>query len=93
MAVLNREEYLATIQKIVGDDSSDTSLEFIANMTDTFDANIASCDVETRIAANDEEWRKKFKERFFNPPEQTDPDPAPKPEPKVTFKNLFIDKE
>lgn len=93
MPALNREEYLAAIKNIIGEDSSDASLEFIANMMDTFDANIASSDVEARLAANDNEWREKFKERFFNPVETNAPEPENKPAERVTFKNLFVDKE
>jgi sortase (surface protein transpeptidase) len=69
MAVLKKEEYLETVKKLVGEDASDETLAVIQNLTDTYN------DMETRTGTenwkqkyeeNDKEWRKKYKDAFFN---------------------------
>lgn len=76
MAVLNREDFLARIQKLSGDDDSDEMLTCIADMTETFDAfNGADVDRykneaqewKTKYEDNDKEWRQKYKNAFFGP--------------------------
>lgn len=95
MAELNREDFLASVQNVVGDNSDDAALEFIANMQDTFDAITARANDTTnwqkKYEENDAEWRKKYRDRFFSPENQPDPiDEPPESEPKLlTYESLF----
>lgn len=78
MAVLNKEDFMLRLQERIGDDTSDEAMQFIEDMTDTFN------DFETRSSGlNDEQWqskideldkswREKYKARFFNT--ETTPD-------------------
>lgn len=78
MAVLNKEDFMSRLQERIGDDTSDEAMQFIEDMTDTFN------DFETRSSGlNDEQWqskideldkswREKYKARFFNT--ETTPD-------------------
>lgn len=93
MAVRNKDELLNTIRERFGEDTSDETLGFIEDLTDTI------TDLETRASdttdwkakyeQNDADWRTKYKERFFNPVGEEEDEPDPEPTPKMTFEDLF----
>lgn len=70
MAVKNKTEIMNAIKTLVGDDTSDASLELIGDLSDTFDdlekKSQDTTDWKAKYEANDAEWRKKYKERFFS---------------------------
>lgn len=71
MAVLTRDEFFNRVQGIVGTDTSDDSLTFIEDMTDTYNslderANGDGTDWEQRYKDLDESWKEKYKKRFFS---------------------------
>lgn len=71
MAVLSREDFFTRINDFVGDDSSDETIAFVEDMTDTYNdietrANGDGIDWEARYHENDEAWRKKYRSRFFS---------------------------
>ena len=71
MAVLTRDEFFDRVQKIVGTDTSDDSLTFIEDMTDTYNnldekANGDGTDWEQRYKDLNESWKEKYKKRFFS---------------------------
>lgn len=104
MAVLNKEDYMARLKERIGEDTSDEAMTFLEDMTDTFN------DMETRsngkseeqwkeeIKNLDDEWRKKYKERFFS---ETTPNDVKKEQEEdikddssdVDFDDLFNEKE
>ena len=57
MAVLKKEELLEKIKKF--DNDSDEYIEFLEDFSDTFD------DLEQKSKNTDDEWKRKYKERFF----------------------------
>lgn len=70
MAVLTRDEFFDRVQKIVGTDTSDDTLTFIEDMTDTYNnledkAKVDGADWERRYHELDESWKEKYKRRFF----------------------------
>ena len=70
MAVLSRDEFFERVQKVVGTDTSDDTLTFIEDMTDTYNdledkANVDGSDWEKRYRELDESWKEKYKRRFF----------------------------
>lgn len=105
MAILDREAFITRLQERVGDDNSDSALQFIEDMTDTFN------DLETRSSGTSDEqwqekydqldatWREKYKARFFN--SETTPDDVIEGQEKdikddsdkVSFDDLFTERE
>lgn len=72
MAIRSKDEILEQIQSRFGEDTSDETISFLEDVTDTF------TDLETRASGdgedwkakyeeNDREWRQKYRDRFFSP--------------------------
>ena len=92
MIIETREEYLRRIGERLGD--SDEDIAFLEDMTDTYDSLSTGADRDTiqRLTAENEELRRKYRERFFTPPDSGGTDPEPEPEPEeimTTFEELF----
>lgn len=108
--VLTKDELMKRIKERVGEDKSDEALKFIEDITDTYN------DLETKLTPNkksdeewqkeleakDNEWREKYKARFFDSGavDETKGDPLidpPKkeksPEETITFDDLFESEE
>ena len=71
MSVLNRDDFFNRIQNIAGTDTSEETLAFIEDMTDTYNdldskANGDGVDWEQRYHDLDESWKSKYKQRFFS---------------------------
>lgn len=79
MAKLNREQFLEAIKARIGDDTSDTAMQFVENMTDTFDGfagdnnqqRISELeqqlnDANTEKTELDKSWRQRYRDRFFS---------------------------
>ena len=70
MAVLSRDEYFARLNERLGTDSSDESIAFLEDMTDTYNdmenrAKGDGIDWEQRCHDLDETWKKRYRNRFF----------------------------
>ena len=69
MAVRTREEILESIRNIVGDSTDDNTLQVLEDVTDTFtdfeNKTANQTDWEAKYKENDEDWRKKYAERFY----------------------------
>lgn len=89
------EEILADANTVLGENNSDTALEFIGNLSDTLNSYSDSAEkiktLEQEKQTLDAEWRKKYRERFFAPvSEQDDSEPPDgKPALKTKFEELF----
>ena len=71
MAVLTREEFLTQIHNKIGDDSSDESIKFLEDMTDTYNdlekkINDNGEDWKHKYEVNDAMWKKRYQTRFFS---------------------------
>lgn len=71
MAVLTREEFFERLSSRIGDNQSDEDITFIEDMTDTYNdldtrANRDGVDWEQRYHELDEQWKEKYKHRFFS---------------------------
>lgn len=72
MAILNRDEYFEHVRAAIGDRSDDESVKFLEDMTDTYNSledNITHRDGEDweqRYHDLDNQWKKRYKERFFS---------------------------
>lgn len=71
MAVLSKKEILEQVKTIVGENTDDTTLKFLEDISDTMDdletkANGDGEDWKTKYDNLDKEWRTKYQERFFS---------------------------
>lgn len=72
MSVLNKEDFISSIQARLGEDNSDEALSFLENLTDTYNAlderaNSSVKEWEEKYNKLDTDWRNKYKERFNTP--------------------------
>ena len=70
MAVLNREEFFSRLNERLANDTSDTGIAFLEDMTDTYNdlerrASGDGVDWEKKYHEMDESWKKKYTHRFF----------------------------
>lgn len=101
MAKLTRDVYLERLKTLIGEDASDDNIALLEDFTDTYDelSNSEQEDWKQRYEDNDAQWRKKYRDRFFNSEDNGDdfekPNPAPEPNPalQITIDDLFTVKE
>ena len=98
MSILSKEQILAKLKERIGEDTSDEALQFIEDVSDTVNDNESrtkdKTDVEQKYKENDENWRKKYKERFFNNSSKEDEEDDSSDDDddkinKLTYDNLF----
>lgn len=72
MAIRSKDEILEQIQVRFGEDTSDEVISFLEDVTDTFTdletrASGDGVDWKAKYEENDNEWRQKYRDRFFSP--------------------------
>ena len=90
--VRTKEELLSSIREVFGDNTDDSSLAVIEDISDTMDSFNDGKDWKAEAERIDKEWRQKYHDRFFNPSNDKDEDPldAGDPDPKpLRFEDLF----
>ena len=101
--IISREELLAGVREIFGENNTDEQIAFIENLNDTvsdFEERITSSgDWKTKYEENDASWRRRYTERFVNPSttldkiiEEQKEDIIDDGEPK-SFAELFKERE
>lgn len=94
MAIRTKEEILESIKAKFGDDTDDSTISIIEDISDT----LTDYEAKTRDATDwkaeaqriDAEWREKYKERFFSAPAEDDSNIDDGPEEKpLTYEALF----
>lgn len=105
MAVLSHDEFMDAVKGLAGDNADDNTLAMIENFTDTFnDLESRASDTtdwKTKYEENDNEWREKYKARFFEGNVGTDPTTVIKEQHKditddgkeISFDDLFKERE
>ena len=63
--VKTKDEIMTEIKEYIGDRSDDQTIALVENISDTIDDYAAHGDYDTKLMAVEEEWRKKYMERFF----------------------------
>lgn len=91
MAIKTKQEVLDGLKKFIpNDDTSDDTLAFLQDVSDTLDAGAENVDYKQLLADNDKKWRQKYRDTFYNPPDkldqEMDPDPALK---RRSYADLF----
>ena len=98
MAVKTKEEILASIQAHFVDDTSDETLTFLEDVTDTLAdyesrANGDGTDWKAEAKRIDDSWREKYKARFFSrsadEPDDSDDSQIPDEIKPMKFEDLF----
>lgn len=93
MAVRTRDEIMSQLQTIIGEDTSDETLAFIQDVSDTIGTDNSAqriTELETQLTKQDEEWRKKYRDAFFTgkPDDSIEEDEPENVKPK-SFMDLF----
>lgn len=75
MAVKPLAEILASVNTLIGNDTSDEALTLIEDITDTFnDANTSKGEyTKEKYEELDRSWRERYKERFLSGDKSLDP--------------------
>ena len=60
----SKDELLAALRGVLGENQTDEAIALIEDVTDTFDAPAE--DWEQKYKDNDAAWRKKYTDRFFS---------------------------
>ena len=100
MAVKTKDELLEIIKGRIGDDTSDETISFIEDITDTLSdyeekvKNSNTEDWKTKYEENDKMWREKYRERFFSKEvEKEDEDFSEDEVKSLSYDDLFEEKE
>ena len=100
MAVRTKDELLEIIKGRIGDDTSDETISFIEDITDTlsdYEGKATKSDEEdwkTKYEENDKMWREKYRERFFSKEvEKEDEDFSEDEVKSLSYDDLFEEKE
>ena len=104
MAVLDKESFFNKLHEKVGNDTSEESITFLEDMTDTYNdlqkkANGDGVDWEKKYHELDETWKAKYRHRFFTsdggnyePPSGQNSDEDEYDPEAVTINSLFTTK-
>lgn len=94
--IKSRDELLAELKEKFGADNSEEFVEILENVSDTFNDLSTrlenSGDWEQKYKELDEEWRRKYADRFLSSNENeimNPPEDEPEDNDKVTFNDLF----
>jgi hypothetical protein len=105
MAVLSHDDFMNAVKGLAGDSADDNTLTMIENFTDTFNDLEArasdTTDWKTKYEQNDNEWREKYKARFFEGKEGIDPSEVLRKQKEditddgkdISFDDLFKERE
>jgi hypothetical protein len=105
MAVLSHDDFMNAVKGLAGDSADDNTLTMIENFTDTFNDLEArasdTTDWKTKYEQNDNEWREKYKARFFEGKEGIDPNEVLRKQKEditddgkdISFDDLFKERE
>lgn len=90
MAVKTREEIIASINSIIGDNNSDEALQLLTDVRDTIgnetDAQRIT-ELENQLKEQDATWRKKYRDAFLNGADESFEEEVNKPPRR--FEDLF----
>lgn len=92
MSVKTKDELLASVRAIVGEDTSDATLELFDDIADTMDnlSNSENINYKEKYEQNDREWRQKYRDRFMNgKPEDEEEETEEDSGKKYTYESLF----
>ena len=96
MAIVSKEDLIKRLSEKFGDDNSDEVIKLTEDLSDTlndFDSRINDTeDWKTKFEANDNMWRKKYKDRFLESSDSGENENHEQDDDEntnVTFNDLF----
>lgn len=97
MSVKSKTEILDAIKEKFGDDTSDSTLSFLEDVSDTFEdlesKSSDSTNWKAKYEENDKAWRQKYHDRFFSSDDDknddNDDNEGDEGEAPKTFDDLF----
>ena len=93
MAKRTKEELLASLKTVVGDNTTDEALALFDDVSDTYDSLSAHSgeDWKKKFEDNDKAWREKYRERFFHGKDDEEDDEFEEENgrEKYRYENLF----
>lgn len=100
MAIRTQEELLNEVREFLGENSDDSALNFLEDITDTLSDlhTRASNDIDWEKKYNDLDasWKQRYRDRFFTPVDEEDPDGnlpddfiEKEPPKQLMFEDLF----
>ena len=101
---LSKEKLLEKVKTYVGDRADDETLEIIEDISDSFESSESAekieeikTEYESKLANLDNEWREKYKARFFSEKDDTgnegNESDTSDDEEKTDYSDLFEEKE
>lgn len=96
MSVRSKDEIMNILKERLKDDTSDETLSFIEDVSDTYDDMSSqlqkSGEWKQKYETNDKEWRQRYHDRFFSKPdgeEDNFSDTGDEDDKPMTFDDLF----
>lgn len=105
--VLDKEAFMSSLKSRIGDDTSDEAMAFLEDMSDTYNDLLGKASADANAEADewkkkydeavkekaelDNNWRQKYRDRFFGSDEKDDDDKGEDTPPKAvtSFDDLF----
>ena len=92
MAIRTRDEIMTQLQTMVGEDTSDETLTFIQDVSDTLGADNSAqriTELENQLEEQDQAWRKKYRDAFFTGKPDSSYEEEPENKKPKRFEDLF----
>ena len=89
MSIKSIDEILNAVKERIGDDTSDSAISFVENISDTLNSLSEQENWKQKYEQNDSEWRKKYRDRFLSGESSSDDDDSGDENEPLTYEKLF----
>lgn len=89
MSIKSIDEILNAVKERIGDDTSDSAISFVEDISDTFNSLYEQENWKQKYEQNDSEWRKKYRDRFLSGESSSDDDNSGDANEPLTYEKLF----
>lgn len=89
MSVKSIDEILNAVKERIGDDTSDSAISFVEDISDTLNSLSEQENWKQKYEQNDSEWRKKYRDRFLSGESSSDDDDSGDENEPLTYEKLF----
>lgn len=89
MSVKSIDEILNAVKERIGDDTSDSAISFVEDISDTLNSLSEQENWKQKYEQNDSEWRKKYRDRFLSGESSSGDDDSGDENEPLTYEKLF----
>lgn len=89
MSVKSIDEILNAVKERIGDDTSDSAISFVEDISDTLNSLSEQENWKQKYEQNDSEWRKKYRDRFLSGESSSYDDNSGDENEPLTYEKLF----